>query len=67
MNRIDQRFADLRAAGGKGLMPFITAGDPGLDTTRRVLLELDAAGATVVELGIPFSDPIADGPVIQAS
>ncbi|MEM6333901.1 MAG: tryptophan synthase subunit alpha [Planctomycetota bacterium] len=67
MNRIDQRFADLRAAGGKGLMPFITAGDPDLDTTRRVLLELDAAGATVVELGIPFSDPIADGPVIQAS
>ncbi|MEM9253082.1 MAG: tryptophan synthase subunit alpha [Planctomycetota bacterium] len=67
MNRIEQRFAEMRGRGGKGLMPFVTAGDPSLSTTARVLEAVDAAGAVVAEVGIPFSDPIADGPVIQAS
>jgi len=65
--RIDQVFAELRANGGRALMPFLTAGDPDLDTTARLLPALERAGASVCELGIPFSDPIADGPVIQAS
>ena len=67
MNRIDRIFADLRAAGQKGLMPFLTAGDPDLATTAALLPALERAGACICELGIPFSDPIADGPVIQAS
>ncbi|XAL99716.1 tryptophan synthase subunit alpha [Phycisphaeraceae bacterium D3-23] len=67
MNRIDQIFGDLRASGAKALMPFITAGDGGLDTTARVIPALERGGASVCEVGIPFSDPIADGPVIQAS
>ena len=65
MNRIDRRFADLRAAGRKGLVPFVTAGDPHPDWTVPVLHALVAAGADLVELGVPFSDPMADGPVIQ--
>ncbi|MEM6757361.1 MAG: tryptophan synthase subunit alpha [Planctomycetota bacterium] len=67
MNRIEQRFAEMRERGGKGLMPFVTAGDPDLATTARVLEAVDVGGAVVAEVGIPFSDPIADGPVIQAS
>ena len=67
MNRIDRIFADLRRHGGKALMPYITAGDPDLAATAALLTDMDAAGASVCELGIPFSDPIADGPVIQAS
>jgi tryptophan synthase alpha chain len=67
MNRIERIFSDLRARGGKALMPFLTAGDPDLATTAKLLPALEAAGAHVVELGVPFSDPIADGPVIQAS
>ncbi|MEX0654219.1 MAG: tryptophan synthase subunit alpha [Phycisphaeraceae bacterium] len=76
MNRIDRIFRDLRsasagaaegAAQGKALMPFITAGDPDIATTGELLPALEQAGASVVELGIPFSDPIADGPVIEAS
>ena len=67
MNRIDQIFADLSASGAKALMPFITAGDGGLDTTAAVLPALQAGGASICEVGIPFSDPVADGPVIQAS
>ena len=67
MNRIDGIFADLRQRGGKALMPFVTAGDPDLATTGRLLPAIERAGASVCELGIPFSDPIADGPVIQAS
>src|SRR5437763_9010673 len=67
MNRIDSLFARLRAEGRRALMPFITAGDPDLATTAALITELVARGAHVVEVGIPYSDPIADGPVIAAS
>ncbi|MFN9730868.1 MAG: tryptophan synthase subunit alpha, partial [Pseudomonadota bacterium] len=67
MNRIDQRFADLRAAGRTGLIPFVTAGDPGVEATVPVMHALVAAGADLIELGVPFSDPMADGPTIQRS
>lgn len=67
MSRIDDRFARLRDSGGKALICFVTAGDPNLETTRQIVLALDKAGADIVELGVPFSDPIADGPTIQAS
>lgn len=67
MNRIDAIFAELRASNRKGLMPFLTAGDPDLATTAALLPAIESAGACICELGIPFSDPIADGPVIQAS
>lgn len=66
-NRIDNIFADLRARGGRALMPFVTAGDPDLPTTAGLLEAAQAAGASICEVGVPFSDPIADGPVIQAS
>ncbi len=65
--RIDEIFATLRANGGTALMPFVTAGYPSLQTTAAVVPALEQAGAHIVELGIPFSDPIADGPVIAAS
>ncbi|MCE9590782.1 MAG: tryptophan synthase subunit alpha [Planctomycetes bacterium] len=67
MNRIERIFRDLKSRGGRALMPFITAGDPDLDTTAAMLPRVEEAGASICELGIPFSDPIADGPVIQAS
>jgi tryptophan synthase alpha chain len=67
MSRIDQLFADLRRQQRKALMPFVTAGDPDLAFTADVIRELDRCGATMCEVGIPYSDPIADGPVIQAS
>lgn len=67
MSRIDTRFARLRAAGRKALIPFVTAGDPALEATVPVLHALVAAGADLIELGVPFSDPMADGPVIQRS
>lgn len=66
-SRIDRRFAALREQGRKGLVTFITAGDPDYATSREILLGLPAAGADIVELGMPFSDPMADGPAIQAS
>ncbi|PYS92899.1 MAG: tryptophan synthase subunit alpha [Acidobacteria bacterium] len=65
MSRIAETFARLRRAGRRGFIPFITAGDPDLETTRALIVELAHAGATLIELGIPFSDPMADGPVIQ--
>ncbi|MGB8506810.1 MAG: tryptophan synthase subunit alpha [Pyrinomonadaceae bacterium] len=65
MNRIGETFARLRREGRRGFIPFITAGDPDLETTRALILELARSGASVIELGVPFSDPVADGPVIQ--
>jgi tryptophan synthase alpha chain len=65
MTRIEKRFAELRSAGKKAFIPYLTAGDPSLDITRDLILALEKAGADVIELGVPFSDPIADGPVIQ--
>jgi tryptophan synthase alpha chain len=67
MSRIDELFQQLRSQGQKALMPFITAGDPDLDFTAAVLAELVRRGSHLCELGIPYSDPIADGPVIQES
>jgi tryptophan synthase alpha chain len=65
MTRIDRRFAQLRSENRKGFIPFITAGDPSLDITLELILALEKSGADIIELGVPFSDPIADGPVIQ--
>ncbi|HKT27731.1 tryptophan synthase subunit alpha [Dyella sp.] len=65
MSRIDQRFAALKAAGRTGLIPFVTAGDPAPEHTVALMHALVDAGADVIELGVPFSDPMADGPVIQ--
>ena len=66
-NRLIQTFAALRSAGKKTLLPFITAGYPDLDTTLDLLKDFASRGVRVCELGVPFSDPVADGPVIQAS
>jgi tryptophan synthase alpha chain len=63
--RISKRFADLRASGELGIVAYITAGDPSFDATLKFVLALAAAGADVIELGVPFSDPLADGPTIQ--
>ncbi len=65
MTRIEERFERLRREGRKAFIPYLTAGDPTLEITRDLVIALDKAGADVVELGVPFSDPIADGPVIQ--
>jgi len=67
MTRIDKRFAALKREGRAGLVAFVTAGDPDYDTSLAILKGLPASGADVVELGMPFSDPMADGPAIQAS
>jgi tryptophan synthase alpha chain len=63
--RISKRFAELRANGELGIIAYITAGDPTLDATHKFVLALADAGADVIELGVPFSDPLADGPTIQ--
>src|SRR5437773_3225701 len=63
--RISKRFAELRASGELGIVTYITAGDPSLDATLEFVLALADAGADVMELGVPFSDPLADGPTIQ--
>jgi tryptophan synthase alpha chain len=64
-SRLDHAFAELRNRNDKALIAYIMAGDPTLQDTERLVLELEQAGADVIELGVPFSDPIADGPVIQ--
>ena len=65
MSRLEATFGRLKAKGGKALITYIMAGDPSLQDTEQLVLELERAGADVIELGVPFSDPIADGPVIQ--
>jgi tryptophan synthase alpha chain len=65
VNRIDARFAELKAAGRTGLIPFVTAGDPSPDAVVALLHALVDSGADLIEVGVPFSDPMADGPVIQ--
>jgi len=65
--RLSQRFADLKAAGRKGFVAYISAGDPDLETSYSLLEGLPGAGVDIVELGIPFTDPAADGPAIQAA
>lgn len=65
--RIERRFAELKAAKRGGLVVFVTAGDPTYDVSREIVLALPNAGADVIELGMPFTDPMADGPAIQAS
>lgn len=66
-SRIDRRFAALKAEGRKALVTFVTAGDPDPATAKEIVLGLPAAGADLIELGMPFSDPMADGPAVQAS
>jgi tryptophan synthase alpha chain len=66
-NRIDEKFKQLKAENRGGFIPFIVAGDPDLPTTKELILEFARMGAGVVELGVPFSDPVADGVTIQAS
>src|SRR6185295_868372 len=65
LSRINQTFAKLRSQNRKGFIPFITAGDPDLETTRKLIVELARVSSTLIELGVPFTDPMADGPVIQ--
>jgi tryptophan synthase alpha chain len=65
MSRIDERFAHLRASAKTGLVTYVTAGDPDLGRSAEIITRLDRAGADVLEIGVPFSDPLADGPVIQ--
>jgi tryptophan synthase alpha chain len=67
MNPVDELFTRLRKDGRKAFMPFLTAGDPDIATTTSLLTQVASAGADLIEIGFPFSDPIADGPVIQAS
>ena len=65
MSRLDETFRRIRAAAGPGLVTYVTAGDPDLPRTEGILRALDGSGADVLEVGVPFSDPLADGPVIQ--
>ena len=67
MGRIEARFAALKKGGRKAFVAYLTAGDPDLETTARLIPALEAAGVDVIEIGVPFSDPTADGPVIQAA
>ncbi|UQZ32401.1 tryptophan synthase subunit alpha [Paenibacillus sp. PK3_47] len=64
-NRMDLTFRKLKEEGRTALIPFLTVGDPDLETTLAIIAELEAAGADILELGVPYSDPLADGPVIQ--
>ena len=65
MSRIEQTFRKLKKEGRKALIPYIMAGDPSLDATKKFVIDLERAGADIIELGVPFSDPLADGPTIQ--
>jgi tryptophan synthase alpha chain len=65
MSRIEAKFKSLNREGRKSFIPYITAGDPSIETTEQIILELERSGADIIELGVPFSDPMADGPVIQ--
>ena len=67
MSRIAAKFNEIRKSGRKGFIPFVTAGDPDLATSLSIILKLAELGADVIELGVPFSDPMADGPTIQRS
>jgi len=67
MGRLGEKFASLRAGNEKALIVYLTAGDPSLDVTKEIILGLERAGADIIEIGVPFSDPTADGPVIQAA
>jgi tryptophan synthase alpha chain len=67
MNRIESKFEELKQKNKKALITFITAGDPNLKTTESIVMEMENAGADIIELGIPYSDPIAEGSVIQAA
>src|SRR5262245_58547181 len=67
MSRIDRRFAELKREARAGLVTFVTAGDPDYDTSLAILKAMPQSGADLIELGMPFSDPMADGPAIQAS
>jgi tryptophan synthase alpha chain len=65
MSRIESKLRNLKSEGRKAFIPYITAGDPDLETTAQMIIELERRGADIIELGVPFSDPMADGPVIQ--
>src|SRR5262249_47789466 len=65
MSRLDETFKRLRARGERALVVYFTAGDPSMETTARLVIEAERRGADVIELGVPFSDPVADGPVNQ--
>jgi tryptophan synthase alpha chain len=65
--RIEKKFSDLKQKGQKALVVYLTAGDPDLETTRRLIPSLQDAGVDIIEIGVPFSDPTADGPIIQAA
>lgn len=67
MNRIETALAELKNKNEKALIPFVTAGDPDLETTERLVLEMFDNGADIIEIGVPFSDPVAEGKVIQAA
>lgn len=67
MNRIDQTFVKLKAGSKAALIPFLTIGDPNIASSVKIIHELEAGGADIIELGVPYSDPLADGPVIQES
>ncbi len=65
MTRVEAKFKVLKRDGRKGFIPYVTAGDPSIEATEQIILELERSGADIIELGVPFSDPMADGPVIQ--
>jgi len=67
MNRIERTFNEIKSSGKKAYIPFVTAGDPNIETTAKIIKGMAGNGASIIEIGIPFSDPMAEGPVIQAA